>query len=142
MNTVNQLTKTIETAQPAPLSWPYTNLRGNQICMYGLDTSYWTFSITSKDKFQYEWSLIWSMQANRSTINNKNMITKIPKKNTRQITNRRNNNKLYNLKCSSRNQEQPKRKQQEWEVGSIKRSFENIKYGSYPGNTDLDDLLI
>ena len=31
---------------------------GKQICMSGLDTAQWKFSITSEDKFKYQWILI------------------------------------------------------------------------------------
>ena len=51
---VNNLTITSAAKQPEPLQQLCTNMRGNKICMYSLDTSHRQFEITPEDKFQYQ----------------------------------------------------------------------------------------
>ena len=78
----NQLKQISLNTQPEPSPQPSTNLREKQIHLSGLDTSHRQFSIKTKDKFQYKWTLIRSMITDRSTINDAHMITKTPKKYT------------------------------------------------------------
>ena len=96
----NQFKQTSLNTQPAPFLWPSTNLRRNRIHMSSLDTCHRQFSITPEDKFQDQWILIQSMQANRSTINNAKMISKTPKRSNWIIINQINDNNLYRLNCS------------------------------------------
>ena len=91
----NKLKWTSLNTKPVPLPWTLTHLQGNKICMSGLDTSHRQFSNTPKGKFQYQWTLIWSIWTNRSIINNTIIITKTPNKNTSQIMSQRNNSTLY-----------------------------------------------
>ena len=87
---INQLMQTSLNTKMAPSPRPSTNLQGNQIHMYGLDTAHRKVSNRHEDKFQYQWTLIRSMQTKRSTIKDANMINKTPKNNNWQIINHRN----------------------------------------------------
>ena len=55
----NQLIMTSAITQPAPLTRTSKILQGKQIHMYGLYTSHKKIAITPKDKFQYQWTLIY-----------------------------------------------------------------------------------
>ena len=90
--------------QPRPLPQPSTNLQVQKIHMSSVHASHMKVSNTTKDKFQYQWTLIRLMQTNRSNINDVKMVTKTPKNNILWIKNQRNNNNLYRFTCSSINQ--------------------------------------
>ena len=104
INKSNQLKWTSLDTQLETSPQPSTKLRGKQIRISGLDTAHRQFSNTPEENFQNKWMLIRLMRANRSTINDANMIAKTPKKNTWQIIDQVNNNNLYWLNCSSSNQ--------------------------------------
>ena len=59
---VNKLMTTSETKKPSPLPQSSTNMWWKQSCISGLDMSHRKFSYTPEDKFQYQWTLIHSMQ--------------------------------------------------------------------------------
>ena len=61
--------------QPSPIMW------GKKVYTFCLDTYHRQLSITPKDNYQYQWMMIWSMQKNKSKINNGSIKTKISKEN-------------------------------------------------------------
>ena len=58
LKAVNQLMMTSETTQPEPYQRPSTNLRGNQSCMYNLDTANIKCYNPTEDMFQDQWNMI------------------------------------------------------------------------------------
>ena len=105
INKINQLKLTSLNTPLAPLQRPFIKLRGKKIRMYGLDKAHINFSITPEDKFKDKWTLIRSMQTNRSTINDTKITPKTPKNSDWIIIYQMNNNNLYWLNYSSRDNE-------------------------------------
>ena len=64
----NKLKRTILNTQTEPSSRPSKNMWGKQTCMSSLDTAHRKFSNKTEENFQYQWTLIWSMQKNQ--VNN------------------------------------------------------------------------
>ena len=93
---INRLMSTISYNKLAPSPRPPTSLWTKQIHMSYLNTVHRKFAIATEDKFQDQWTLIQSMQTNKSKINDSNTKTKTPKGNTfkwnicRKITQRSN----------------------------------------------------
>ena len=81
-NKINKFLRTSTNNQLAPLLQPSTNLRGKKILMPGFDTAHWQFSITPKDKFYNQLTLIRLILMKSSTINNSDIINTIQKNNT------------------------------------------------------------
>ena len=63
------------------LSRTLPKLWGNQIRMFGLDMTHRKFANPPRDKFQYQWTLVWLMPTKRSTTNNTKMKDKTTNKN-------------------------------------------------------------
>ena len=82
LKSVNKSMMTSVTTKPAPSPWPPTSLRWEGICMPSLVTVHRQFSITPKDKFQDQLTLIQLMRTNKSKINNFKIHNKTPKDNT------------------------------------------------------------
>ena len=104
INQINQLKQTSLNNQAEPSPRPSTNLRGKQIRMSGLYTAHRQFYNAPEEKYQYQWTLTWSMRTSMSKINDTNMITEL-QKDTWLTINSRNNNNLYRFDYGSSVQE-------------------------------------